>query len=81
MAQATRLYVGNLPDDVSTKEVDDMFYKFGKIRNLDVKKTASGAAFAFIEYDDPRDADDAIRGVLEIISHLPGVPNVMSYCS
>uniref|UniRef100_A0AC35U332 Serine/arginine-rich splicing factor 1 n=1 Tax=Rhabditophanes sp. KR3021 TaxID=114890 RepID=A0AC35U332_9BILA len=56
-----KIYIGNLPEDFRERDVDDLFYKFGKIRNIEVKGKRGGSAFAFVEYDDPRDADDAIR--------------------
>merc|ERR1711966_505054 len=57
-----RIYVGNLPSDVRERELDDLFYKYGRIRDVSVKGGASGPCFAFIEFDDPRDAEDAIKG-------------------
>lgn len=27
----SRIYVGNLPPDIRNKDVEDLFYKFGKI--------------------------------------------------
>lgn len=29
-----RIYVGNLPMDIRTRDVEDLFYKYGKIRYL-----------------------------------------------
>lgn len=55
-----RVYVGNLPGDVREHEVEDIFHKYGRIRDLVIKGGRSGPAFAFVTFDDPRDADDAI---------------------
>eukprot|EP00002_Diphylleia_rotans_P018904 TRINITY_DN3654_c0_g4_i1.p1 TRINITY_DN3654_c0_g4~~TRINITY_DN3654_c0_g4_i1.p1 ORF type:complete len:204 (-),score=48.91 TRINITY_DN3654_c0_g4_i1:468-1079(-) len=52
----SRVYVGHLPSDVRSSEVRDLFSKFGRIRSVDVK-----ARFAFLEFDDERDASDAVR--------------------
>lgn len=49
----SRIYVGNLPPDVRDKDIDDLFYKFGKISYIDLKNRR-GPPFAFIEFDDPR---------------------------
>jgi hypothetical protein len=49
----SRIYVGNLPPDVREKDVDDLFYKYGKITYIDLKNRR-GPPFAFIEYDDAR---------------------------
>jgi splicing factor, arginine/serine-rich 1 len=58
----SRVYIGNLPSDVQNQEIDDLFAKHGKIRSCDVKGGRDGASrFAFIEYDDPRDAAEAVR--------------------
>jgi arginine/serine-rich splicing factor 1/9 len=58
----TRIYVGNLPMDIRTREIDDLFYKYGRIRDIDIKQPTRPPAFAFVEFEDPRDAEDAIRG-------------------
>lgn len=42
----------------------DLFAKFGAIRDIDIKVPrgpAGGTTFAFIEYEDDRDAEDAVR--------------------
>ncbi|KAJ3590239.1 hypothetical protein NHX12_008193 [Muraenolepis orangiensis] len=57
-----RIYVGNLPPDIRTKDVEDVFYKYGAIRDIDLKNRRGGPPFAFIEFEDPRDADDAVYG-------------------
>lgn len=57
------MYVGGLPEDVRTSEIKDLFGKFGSIRDIDIKapRPPGGTTFAFIEYDDDRDAEDAVR--------------------
>jgi len=57
-----RIYVGNLPTDIRESEIDDLFYKYGRIREIDLKTPARPPAFAFITFEDYRDAEDAIRG-------------------
>ncbi|MEQ2207798.1 Serine/arginine-rich splicing factor 1B [Xenoophorus captivus] len=49
-----RIYVGNLPPDIRTKDVEDVFYKYGTIRDIDLKNRRGGPPFAFIEFEDPR---------------------------
>merc|ERR1739838_832611 len=61
MERDCKVYVGNLPADVRENEVDDLFYKYGRIRNVTLKSKYE-AAFAFVEFDDPRDAQDAVDG-------------------
>ena len=58
----SRIYVGNLPIDVRESEVDDLFYKYGRIRDIDLKTPARPPAFAFVNFEDSRDAEDAVRG-------------------
>lgn len=55
-----RIYVGNLPPDIRTKDIQDLFYKFGKVLFVDLKNRR-GPPFAFVEFDDPRDAEDAVN--------------------
>ncbi|KAL6725310.1 hypothetical protein ANCDUO_27696 [Ancylostoma duodenale] len=57
----TRIYVGNLPPDVREKDIEDIFAKYGKIRFVDIKG-GRGPLYAFVEFEDSRDADDAVRG-------------------
>lgn len=57
----SRIYVGNLPIDIKESEIDDLFYKYGRIREIDLKTPARPPAFAFISFEDSRDAEDAVR--------------------
>lgn len=54
-----RLYVGNLPRDVRESEIEDLFEKYGRIDDIDLK---GARGFAFLEFRDVRDAEDAVRG-------------------
>ncbi|KAK7487898.1 hypothetical protein BaRGS_00020799 [Batillaria attramentaria] len=56
----SRVYVGNLPPDIRTRDIEDLFYRFGKIVFVDLKNR-KGPPFAFVEFEDPRDAEDAVR--------------------
>uniref|UniRef100_H9GAB8 RRM domain-containing protein n=1 Tax=Anolis carolinensis TaxID=28377 RepID=H9GAB8_ANOCA len=42
-----RIYVGNLPPDIRTKDIEDVFYKYGAIRDIDLKNRRGGAALRF----------------------------------
>ncbi|GFR39907.1 hypothetical protein Agub_g412, partial [Astrephomene gubernaculifera] len=57
-----RVFVGNLPMDVREREVEDLFFKYGRIRSVDLKIGPRPPAFAFVEFEDSRDAYDAVRG-------------------
>ncbi|XP_057864761.2 serine/arginine-rich splicing factor SR30 isoform X2 [Cryptomeria japonica] len=56
------LYVGNLPGDIREREVEDLFYKYGPIVDIDLKIPPRPPGYCFIEFEDARDAEDAIRG-------------------
>uniref|UniRef100_M1CB21 Arginine/serine-rich splicing factor n=1 Tax=Solanum tuberosum TaxID=4113 RepID=M1CB21_SOLTU len=56
------IYVGNLPGDIREREVEDLFYKYGPIVEIDLKVPPRPPGYAFVEFEDPRDTDDAIRG-------------------
>lgn len=58
---STRVYVGNLPMDVRTREVEDLFHKFGRIRDVELKFSSRPPAFAFVDFEDARDAARAIE--------------------
>jgi arginine/serine-rich splicing factor 1/9 len=45
---------GNLPLDVRERELDDLFYKYGRIRGIDLKTPSRPPAFAFVDFEDPR---------------------------
>ncbi|KAJ3059504.1 putative splicing factor, arginine/serine-rich 6, partial [Podochytrium sp. JEL0797] len=51
-----RIYVGKLPRDVTDRELRRHFDEFGRIREVRIL-----VGFAFVEYDDPRDARDAVE--------------------
>lgn len=59
---AGKIYVGNLPEDVRSYDLEDIFQKYGTVRNVDIKSARGMPPFAFLEFDHPRDADDAVRG-------------------
>ena len=54
-----RVYIGNLDARVSKQELDDEFRIYGIIRRIWVARKPLG--YAFIDFDDHRDAQDAIR--------------------
>ncbi|XP_038708912.1 serine/arginine-rich-splicing factor SR34-like [Tripterygium wilfordii] len=56
------LYVGNLPGDIREREVEDLFYKYGPISHVDLKIPPRPPGYAFVEFEEARDAEDAIRG-------------------
>ncbi|ORY49810.1 hypothetical protein BCR33DRAFT_553051 [Rhizoclosmatium globosum] len=54
------LFIGRLPSELKVRDLEDIFNKFGRISRLDIKRGAS-FNFAFVEFEDKRDAEDALR--------------------
>lgn len=48
-----KVYVGNLPSDIRSRDLEDIFYKYGKIVDVDLHNR-KGPPFAFVEFEDPR---------------------------
>ncbi|KAH7730619.1 Sr protein [Aphelenchoides avenae] len=56
-----KVYVGGLPEDATSQELEDAFGRYGRIRKVWVARRPPG--FAFVEFDDVRDAEDAVKGL------------------
>ncbi|CAN6897707.1 unnamed protein product [Brassica oleracea var. botrytis] len=50
----TRLYVGRLSSRTRSRDLERLFSRYGRVRDVDMKRD-----YAFVEFSDPRDADDA----------------------
>lgn len=59
MASQTRLYVGGLDAAITERDLRDDFERYGPLRSVWIARKPPG--FAFIEYEDVRDAEDAVR--------------------
>ena len=57
----TKVYVGDLPRDASEKELEKAFSYYGPLKSVWVARNPPG--FAFIEFEDVRDAEDAVKGL------------------
>ncbi|GFQ89949.1 uncharacterized protein TNCT_687902 [Trichonephila clavata] len=69
MSSRSQLFVGRLPIDIRERDVEQVFEKYGRLLRCDVKygmfgstrKKSSGVgtgmAYAFVDYDDKRDAE------------------------
>ncbi|MFH4982685.1 hypothetical protein AB6A40_009394 [Gnathostoma spinigerum] len=57
----SKVYVGGLPSDATSQEIEDAFCRFGRIRKVWVARRPPG--FAFVEFEDNRDAEDAVRAL------------------
>ncbi|TPX59724.1 hypothetical protein PhCBS80983_g02278 [Powellomyces hirtus] len=58
-AGPVKLYVGQIAPNGSIRDLEDLFAKFGRILHVEIKP----AGFGFVEFDDPRDAEDAVRAL------------------
>lgn len=56
-----KVYVGNLGSSASKHEIESAFQKYGPLKNVWVARNPPG--FAFVEFDDTRDAEDAVRAL------------------
>ncbi|CAN1304471.1 Serine/arginine-rich splicing factor RS2Z32 [Linum perenne] len=74
---STRLYVGHLGSRTRSRDLEYVFSKYGRVRDVDMKRD-----YAFVEFSDPRDADDAryhldgreVDGSRLIVEFAKGVP-------
>jgi RNA recognition motif-containing protein len=63
-----RIFVGNLPHQVSGTELEQLFAEFGTVRGAEVmqdRQTGRNKGFAFVEMDNDAEAQAAIQGLHE----------------
>ena len=60
-APGCKVYVGGLTQYASKDEVEMAFERYGRLRSVFVARNPPG--FAFIEYEHPQDAEDAVRAL------------------
>lgn len=53
------LFLGNLGRDVTRQDIEGVFDKYGRVERCDIKNRGNGAVFAFLEFEEERDAEDA----------------------
>merc|ERR1719327_2326316 len=56
-----KVYIGNLGNNASKYDLEDAFAKYGPLKNVWVARNPPG--FAFVEFEDARDAEDSVRGL------------------
>jgi RNA recognition motif-containing protein len=63
-----RLFVGGLSYSITTQQLNDMFAPFGKVNSANVitdKFTGNSKGFGFVEFEDEKEADEAIKKMNE----------------
>ncbi|GFO29461.1 serine/arginine-rich splicing factor 1 [Plakobranchus ocellatus] len=56
-----KVYVGDLGHGCAKQELEEKFSKYGTLRNVWVARKPPG--FAFVEFEESSDAEDAVRGI------------------
>ena len=56
-----KVYVGNLGNQGSKSELERVFGYYGSLKNVWVARNPPG--FAFVEFNDNRDAEDSVRAL------------------
>lgn len=57
----TLLFIFLLGSSANKQDLEDAFSYYGPIRNVWIARNPPG--FAFVEFEDPRDAEDSVRGL------------------
>lgn len=56
-----KVFVGDLKPDTQEREVEEIFAKYGQLKNCFVARAPGG--FGFVEFEDPRDAQEAVKAL------------------
>jgi arginine/serine-rich splicing factor 4/5/6 len=56
MSRSTQIFIAKLSSSIREKDLDYEFRRFGNIKNIQLKR-----GYAFIEYEDIKDAEDAVK--------------------
>ncbi|KAF2345897.1 RNA recognition motif domain, partial [Trinorchestia longiramus] len=56
-----KVYVGDLGSSASKQDLEEVFSQYGRLSSVWVARNPPG--FAFVEFDDSRDAEDAVRAL------------------
>ncbi|KAJ2475311.1 hypothetical protein EV174_005324, partial [Coemansia sp. RSA 2320] len=61
MTATSLLFVGRLPREMSSGELEKIFEAYGKLSRCDVKRGTS-LGYGFVEFGDVGDAEEAMKG-------------------
>lgn len=54
-----KVYIGSLGSRATKEDIEDVFSRYGPLRNVWIARNPPG--FAFVEFEDRRDAEEAVR--------------------
>jgi len=60
-APGCKVFVGDLNPSTKERDVEEIFAKFGQLKNCFVAKAPGG--FGFVEFGDPADAEEAVKSL------------------
>merc|ERR1719282_1694771 len=60
-APGCKVFVGDLHPNAKERDVEEIFAKFGQLKNCFVAKNPGG--FGFVEFEDPADAKEAVKAL------------------
>ncbi len=50
----SELFIGNLNADITRKDIEEVFDKYGRILKCEIKSKGHGSSFCFVEFEDDR---------------------------
>eukprot|EP00446_Apocalathium_sp_SHHI-4_P003585 CAMPEP_0177195968 /NCGR_PEP_ID=MMETSP0367-20130122/23796_1 /TAXON_ID=447022 ORGANISM="Scrippsiella hangoei-like, Strain SHHI-4" /NCGR_SAMPLE_ID=MMETSP0367 /ASSEMBLY_ACC=CAM_ASM_000362 /LENGTH=268 /DNA_ID=CAMNT_0018644031 /DNA_START=58 /DNA_END=861 /DNA_ORIENTATION=- len=61
MGDDARIWVGGLPDGIDEDQVKDEYKRFGEIKHVQVRSNNGTRLFAFVQFFEKKDAEEAVR--------------------
>ena len=58
-----RIFIGNLSERCEKFELEEAVSKYGKLSDVWIARNPPG--FAFVTFEDPRDAEDCVKGLVD----------------
>lgn len=70
----SKLWVGNLPADITPQQLEDVFKQYGKVEDVSIlpNKSRSGQVCAFVHYASPSQADACVQAMSSGYELRPG---------
>lgn len=74
-----KLYIGNLPDDITREAIDMVFGTYGRVEDIHIMtgRSRSGQACAFVTYSSPGEAKSAIHAMEAGYEIRPGEGHIL----